>query len=169
MPFLSERIKTEKSWISCPKSHQVLSKGVAKIINRKEHRFNKAKSDFEKDFPKLMNNSVFGKTLENVRKHRHIIELVTKEKRRNYFVSEPIYYSTKIFAENLFVIEIEKIQNTHKYRVDWGLSVLELSKIVMYELLVRLCKAKMVYIKTDDTYIDIAEDFKQDLILQTMN
>ena len=79
---------------------------MAKIINRKEHRFNKAKSDFEKDFPKLMNNSVFGKTLENVRKHRHIIELVTKEKRRNYFVSEPIYQAQKIFAENLFVIEI---------------------------------------------------------------
>ena len=39
----------------------------------------------------------------------------------------------------------------------------------MYEFSVRLCKAEMVYIKTDDTYIDIAEDFKQDLILQTMN
>ena len=39
----------------------------------------------------------------------------------------------------------------------------------MYEFLVRLCKSEMVYIKTEDTYIDIAEDFKQDLILQTMN
>ena len=62
-----------------------------------------AKSEFEKDFFKLMNNSVFGKTMENVRKHRDI-ELVTTEKRRIKLVSEPNYHTTKQFLENFLTI-----------------------------------------------------------------
>ena len=53
----------------------------------------KAKSDFEIDFFKLMNNAVYGKTMENVRKHK-VIKLVTAERRRKYFVSEPKYHTT---------------------------------------------------------------------------
>ena len=60
----------------------------------------RAKNKFEKDFSKLMNNTVFRKTMENVRKHRDI-KLVTKEKRRDYLVSEPNYHTTKFFTENL--------------------------------------------------------------------
>ena len=67
------------------------------------------KIDFEKDFFKLMNNSVFGKTMENVRKHRDI-KLVTTDKRRNQLVSEPNYHSTKCFSENLLAIEMKKKQ-----------------------------------------------------------
>ena len=67
----------------------------------------KAKNDFEKDFFKLMNNAVFGKTMENVRKHRDI-KLVTTERRRNYLVSEPNYHTTKFFTENLIAIEMKK-------------------------------------------------------------
>ena len=59
-----------------------------------------AKNDFEKDFFKLMNNAVFGKTMENLRKHRGI-KLVTTGKRRNQLVSEPNYHTTKWFSENL--------------------------------------------------------------------
>ena len=55
-----------------------------------------AKSDFEKEFFKLMNNSVFGKTMVNVRKHRDI-KPVTTERRRKYLVSEPNYRRTKFF------------------------------------------------------------------------
>ena len=66
-----------------------------------------AKNDFEKDFFKLMNNAVFGKTMENVRKHKEI-RLVTTEGRRNYLVSEPNYHTTKFFTKHLLPIEIKK-------------------------------------------------------------
>ena len=58
-------------------------------------------------FFKLMNNAVFGKTMENVRKHRDI-KLVTTERRRNYLVSEPNYHTTKFFTEILLAIEMKK-------------------------------------------------------------
>ena len=65
------------------------------------------KIDFEKDFFKLMNNVAFGKTMENVRKHRDI-KLVTTDKRRDQLVSEPNYYTTKYFSENLMALEMKK-------------------------------------------------------------
>ena len=65
-----------------------------------------AKSEFEKDFFKLTNNSVFEKTMENVRKHRDI-KLVTTEEKRSKLVSEPNYHTTKYFSENLLAIEIK--------------------------------------------------------------
>ena len=69
----------------------------------------KVKNHFEKDFFKSMNNSVFGKTMENVRKHRDI-KLVTTDKRINQLMSEPNYRTTKWFSENLLAIEIKKIK-----------------------------------------------------------
>ena len=68
-----------------------------------------AKNDFEKDFFKLMNNAVFRKTMENVRKHRDI-KLVTTERRRNYLVSEPNYHTTKFFTGYLLAMEMKKKQ-----------------------------------------------------------
>ena len=65
------------------------------------------KNNFEKDFFKLMNNAVFGKTMENVRKHRDI-KLVTTERRRNNLVSEQNYLTKKLFTKNLLVIEMKK-------------------------------------------------------------
>ena len=69
----------------------------------------KAENDFEKDYFKLMNNANFGKTMENLRKHKDI-KLVTTERRRNYLVSEPNYHTTKFFTEYLFAIEMEKTE-----------------------------------------------------------
>ena len=57
----------------------------------------KAKSNFEKDFFKIMNNAVFGKTMENARKYRDI-KLVTTESSRNYLVPEPHSHTTKFFT-----------------------------------------------------------------------
>ena len=67
----------------------------------------KAKNDFEKKFFKLLNNSGFGKTMKNVRKHRDI-KLITKERRKNYLVSEPNYHTTKRFTEKLLAIKMKK-------------------------------------------------------------
>ena len=61
-----------------------------------------------------MNNSVFRKTMKNVRKHRDI-KLFTTEKRRNYLVSEPNYHTTKLFTENILAIKIKK-KKTKKTR-----------------------------------------------------
>ena len=64
----------------------------------------RAKNNFEKDFFKLMNNAVFGKTMENVRKHRNV-KLGITESRKNYLESEPNYHTSKFFTENLLAIE----------------------------------------------------------------
>ena len=90
----------------------------------------KAKNNFEKDFFKLINNLVFGKTMENMRKRRNI-KLVTTERRRNYLVSEPNYHTTKFFTENLLPIEMRKTQIAMNKPVYLGLPVLDLSKTVM--------------------------------------
>ena len=91
-----------------------------------------AKNDFEKDFLKLMNNSVFGKTMKNVRKHRDI-KLVTTDKRRNQLMSEPNYDTTKWFSENLFATEMKKAIVKMSKPVYLGLAILEISKILMQE------------------------------------
>ena len=69
-----------------------------------------AKNDFEKGFFKLMNNSVFGKTMENVRNHRDI-KLVTSEKRRSIYASEPNYHSTKYISQDLLILEMRRSKN----------------------------------------------------------
>ena len=85
-----------------------------------------AKNDSEKDFLKLMNNSVFGKTMENVRKHRDT-KLVTTDKRRMQLVSEPNYHTTKWFSENLLAIEMKKTKVKMNKPVYLGFSILEIS------------------------------------------
>ena len=65
----------------------------------------------KKYFFNLMNNSIFGKTMENVRKHRDI-KLVTTKRRRNYLVSKPYYQTSKFFTDNLLAIEMKKTRDT---------------------------------------------------------
>ena len=77
-----------------------------------------------------MNNAVFKKTVENVREYRGI-KLATTEKRTNYLVSETNYGTAKCFSENLLAIKMRKIQILMNTPVHLGLSILELSKIVM--------------------------------------
>ena len=99
-------------------------------MNTKQRQ--KAKNNFEKDFFKLVNNAVLGKTMENVKKKRNI-ELVTTERRGNYLVSQPNYHNTKFFSEILLAIEMRKTQMLMNKPVYLGLSIVDLSKSVMYE------------------------------------
>ena len=134
----------------------------------------KATNDFEKDFFKLMNNAVFGKTMENVRKHRDI-KLVRTDKKRNKLVSEPNYHTMKLIDDNLAIIEMRKVKVKMHKPIYLGLSILELSKITMYEFWYDYVKvkyedrARLCYMDTDsfvlnvrtkDFYRDISEDVK---------
>ena len=79
-----------------------------------------------------MNNAVFGKTIENVRKRRDI-KLTTSEKRRIKLVSEPNYHATKHFSENLIAIEIKKAKLKMNKSIYLGIPILDMSKVLMYE------------------------------------
>ena len=92
----------------------------------------KAKNNFQKDFFSQVDNAGFGKTMENVRKYSGI-KLVTVEKRRHYLVSEANYNTTKFFTKNVLAIEMTKTQILMNKPFYLGLSILDLSKAVMYE------------------------------------
>ena len=79
-----------------------------------------------------MNNSGFGKTMENVRKHRDIKLMATDEK-RNKLVSEPNYHTTKRFSENLLAIKMKKTKINMNKLVYLGMSILDISKMLMYK------------------------------------
>ena len=124
-----------------------------------------AKSEFEKDFFKLMNNSVFAKTMENARKHRDI-KLVTTEEKRIKLVSEPNYHTTKHFSDNLSAIEMKKTKVKMGKSVYLGMSILDISKTLMYEFWYDYVKpkykdkAKLCYMDTDSFVLNIfTEDF----------
>ena len=84
-----------------------------------------------KNFFKLMNNSVFGRTMENVRNYRDI-KLVTSDKRRKRLVSEPNYHSLKDFSKHLMAIELKKTRVKMIKPLYLGMSILDISKILMY-------------------------------------
>ena len=91
-----------------------------------------ATNDFEKDFFKLMNNSVFGKTMENIRKHRNIKPVMTEEKYLS-MVMKPNFKSGVLFGENLMGCEMGKIKVVMNKPVYLSQAILDLNKIVMYE------------------------------------
>ena len=122
------------------------------------------KNDFEKDLFKLMNNSVFGKTMENIRKHRDI-KLVTMDKKRSKLVSEPNYHTINLISEDLSIIETKKTKVKMNKPIYLGLSILEISKTLMkpkYANNVKLCymdtDSFIMNIKTNDFYKDISND-----------
>ena len=162
LPFLPERMKINKCnklvCTLCDKKNYVIHIRTLKralkhgLVFKKVHKaiiFNQetwfkpyidrntelrkeAKSDFEKYFFKLMNNVVFGKTSENVRNHRDIT-LVTTNKKRSQLVANPNYHATKWLLEILLAIEMKKIKIKINKLVYLGFSILEISKLIMYE------------------------------------
>ena len=119
-----------------------------------------------------MNNAVFGKTMEKIRKHRDI-KLVTTDKKKNKLVSEPNYHTINYISEDLSIIEMNKTKVKMNKPIYLGLSILDISKILMYEFWydymkpkygnrVKLCymdtDSFVMNIKTNDFYKDIAND-----------
>ena len=126
------------------------------------------KNPFEKDFFKLMDNSVFGKTMENLRK-RVDVRLVTNEKKQLKQTSKPTYVSSKIFNKNLVAVHKTKEALTLNRPAYVGMCVLDLSKTLMYDFhynyIKTKCgdKAKLLFTDTDSlTYEIEAEDVYQD-------
>ena len=133
-----------------------------------------AANHFEKDFYKLMNNSVFGKTMENIRKHRNL-KLITNQEAYLKVVMKPNFKSGMLFGENLMGCKMGKIKVVMNKPVYLGQAVLDLSKIVMYEFHYNYMMQKypegltlcymdtdsLIYdIETDDFYKDIGENIK---------
>ena len=79
-----------------------------------------------------MNNSVFGKTMENVRNHRDI-KIVTTNERRSKLASEPNYDSTKYISKDLLIMEMKKTKVKMKKPIYLGQAILDISKTLMYE------------------------------------
>ena len=128
------------------------------------------KNDFENDLFKLMNNSVFGKTMEHIRKHRDI-KLVTTDKKRSKLVSEPNYHTMNYISEDLSIIEMKRTKVKMNKPMYLGLSILKISKLLMYEFWYDYMKpkygdnVKLCYMDTDSFIMNIkTEDFYKDIV-----
>ena len=139
-----------------------------------------AKNDFEKDFFKLMNNAVFGKTMENVRNHKDI-KLVTSDKRRSILALEPndnlaLMHLSKCISKELMIMEMRKVEVKMNKPINLGQAISDISKTLIYEFWydyvkpkyedeVRLCyidtDSFVMYIKTEDFYKAIASDVER--------
>ena len=129
----------------------------------------KAKNNFEKDFFKLMNNSVFGKTMENIR-NRVDVKLVNTKEKFKKLVAKPNFRSRKIFSENLVSVHMKKTSLTMNKPVYLGMCILELSKIIMFDFHYNYIKpkyadkAKLLFTDTDSLMYEIeTEDFYKDI------
>ena len=132
-----------------------------------------AKNNFEKDFYKLMNNSVFGKTMENIR-NRVNIKLVNTEEQFKKLTAKPNYESRKILNDNdnesLVSVHMKKTSLTMNKPVYLGMSILDLSKTLMYDFHYNYViakygnKAKLLFTDTDSFLYEIqTEDFYKDI------
>ena len=136
----------------------------------------KAENEFEKDFFKLMNNSVFGKTIENLRK-RVDVSLINSEKNAKRLTAKPNFKHCTIFSENLCAIEMRKTQIYFNKPVYLGMCILDLSKTLMYDFHYNYIKpkynerAKLLFTDTDSLAYEIETDnFYKDISpdVQTM-
>ena len=134
-----------------------------------------AKNEFEEDFFKLMNNSVFVKTMENIR-NRVDIKLVNNKKQAEKLSAKPNFNHCNIFSEDLVAIHMKKTKLVFNKPVYLGMCILDLSKTLMYDfhynyikqkygdkakLLVTDTDSLMYKIQTEDFYMDISADVKR--------
>ncbi|KAJ4449536.1 hypothetical protein ANN_00937 [Periplaneta americana] len=128
-----------------------------------------AKNNFEKDFFKLMNNAVFRKTMENVRKRPHF-RLVSNDEKLKKLISKPYFLDRVIYAENLVGIHLARTQILFDKTLYVGMCILELSKVHMYNFHYSIMKEqfgdklKLCYMDTDSfIYLIETDDLYHDL------
>lgn len=171
--------------IELKKIHKILSFNqscwLKKYISLNTDMRSKSTSEFEKNFYKLMNNSVYGKTMENVEKRRNIFISTHWENKSNKrgarsLIANPFFHSRTILDENFVIIEHEKNKIFLNKPTYVGFSVLDISKLRMYDFYYNYLKPKfqtnlrLVYtdtdsfiisVKTDDFYNDIKKDVEK--------
>ncbi|KAG8233740.1 hypothetical protein J437_LFUL003810 [Ladona fulva] len=156
------------------KIHRVLefdqSPWLKSYIDLNTDRRKSAKNEFEKDFYKLMNNAVFGKTMENVRK-RINLELVTSEKRLDKLISKSTFLDRTIFTESLVAVHLRKSIIKMNKPIYIGFCVLYLSKTLMYDFHYRVMLPKyktrlsLAYTDTDSFIYSIKmNDINEDML-----
>ena len=133
------------------------------------------RKDAKNDFFKLMNNTVFGKTMENIRNHRDI-KLVTSGKQRSILASEPNYHLSKCISKDLMIMEMRNVEVKMNMPMYLGQAILDISKTLMYEFWNDYIRPKykekarrccmdtngfVMFIKTEDFYKDIASDVER--------
>lgn len=131
-----------------------------------------AENSFEKDFFKLMNNSVFGKTMENIR-NRVDIRLATQEKQVDKWLAQPNFKSRTIFTEQLAAVHMSKTKILFNKAIYVGMSILDISKTLMYDFHYNVMKKtypkpsniELLYTDTDSlTYTILTDDFYSDML-----
>src|SRR5271169_5740138 len=147
---------------------------LKKYIDLNTELRTKATNDFEKDFFKLMNNSVFGKTMENI-ENRVDIRLVSDKKEAIKLAAKPNYDKCTIFDDNLIAVHMKRTELFYNKPIYLGMCILDLSKTLMYDFHYNYIKKKygdnamllftdtdsLAYeIKTDDFYVDISGDIE---------
>ena len=144
---------------------------LREYISLNTEKRKKARNSFEKDFYKLMNNAVFGKTMENVR-NRINFQLVNDKKQMKRIVAKPNYHKSHIFTKDLVGVQCLKSQVTLDKPIYVGFAILELSKIIMYRYhyqmkeiygdRLKLCftdtDSLLYEVETDDIYKDMQEN-----------
>ena len=148
----------------------VESEWMKPYIDKNTNLRAKAKNNFEKDFFKLMNNSVFGKTMENIRNRVDVKLVNTKEKLRKLVAKPNLKSPPKIFSENLVSVHMKKTSLTMNKPIYLGMCILELSKIIMFDFHYQYIKpkygdkAKLLFTDTDSFMYEIeTEDFYKDI------
>ena len=142
---------------------------LARYINMNTNLRTKAKNDFEKNFFKLMNNSVFGKTMENIR-NRVDVRLVNSKEKALKLIAKPNFHAVSAFSEDLIAINMKKTKQVFNKPIYLGMSILDLSKNLMYEFHNNYIKpkynenVKLLFTDTDSLCYEInTEDFYEDI------
>ena len=166
-------IQCLKAGMNLKKIHRgikfIESEWMKPYIEKNTNLRTKAKNNIEKDFYKLMNNSVFGKTMENIR-NRVDVKLVNTEEKFKKLVAKPNFRSRKIFSENLISVHMKKTSLTMNKPVYLGMCILDLSKTIMFDFHYNYIKpkygdkAKLLFTDTDSLMYEIqTEDFYKDI------